>query len=72
MTQNVVTLSSLVTSNLCQNNWTLDESTNKQETRRGCDTQRKILVTNLQKNIRRSNRHIQHIAGNPKIGIQRI
>ena len=64
MTQNEVTLSSRVTSDLCQNNWTLGESTNMQETRRGCDTQGKRLVTNSHKNIRRSNRHIQIIVGN--------
>ena len=39
VTQNEVALSSLVTSDLCQTYWILNESTNRQETRRGCDSQ---------------------------------
>ena len=59
MTQNEVTLSSLVTSDLCQKNWILNESTNMQEPRRGGDSQGRRLVTNQHKDVGRLNRHIQ-------------
>ena len=61
VTRNEVTLSSLVTSDLCQNHWILNESTNMQETRRIVThrTQGIRLVTNQHKVLRRSNIHFQ-------------
>jgi hypothetical protein len=41
VTQDEVILSALVTSDLCRKSLFMDESTNKQETRRGCDSQEK-------------------------------
>ena len=61
VTQNEVTLRALTTSDLCQNNWILNESTNRQETRRIVThrTQGIRLVTNQHKVVKRSNRRIQ-------------
>ncbi len=44
VTQIEVTLSALVTRDLCQNNWILNKSINMQEARRGCDSQGKKNV----------------------------
>ena len=59
MTQNEVALSALITSDHCQNIWIMNESTNRQETRRGCDLQGKSLVKNQHKVVRRLNKNIQ-------------
>jgi len=67
MTQYEVPLSALVTSDVCPKKWILNESINKQETRRDCNSQEKVwLPISTQLSKGRIDTFNSFIVGNPK------